>query len=406
MLTIDQNAATELLRHLVEIPSLSREETDASHWLVSEMQQLGYERAYVDAAGNAVGEMGPEQAENVVILLGHIDTVPGSIAVRTEGAGAERVLYGRGTVDAKGPLATFVVAGARLGSAWAREHNTLLLVVGAVEEEAATSKGARYIRDCFDGVRRSRPEACIIGEPSGWQRVTLGYKGRLLVDMTASQPMAHTAGPDAGVATLAVDLWKWIEEYATQYNVDKSRNFEQLQPSLREVNTAIDNAMLERVSVRIGVRLPQHFDALEFGSDLMKWLVLHIEAEPDEGTESDGLLQGNLCLTGKRVAVTVAFHGYEPAWRAERGTLLVRSFLAAIREIDASVHPSFVVKTGTSDMNVVAPAWQCPVLAYGPGDSRLDHTPDEHINLDEYWRAILVLEKSLHNFAILMDHSS
>jgi len=48
-------------------------------------------------------------------------------------------------------------------------------------------------------------------------------------------------------------------------------------------------------------------------------------------------------------------------------------------------------------MNVVGPAWQCPILAYGPGDSTLDHTPHEHLDLDEYWRAVLVLEQALRN---------
>lgn len=52
-------------------------------------------------------------------------------------------------------------------------------------------------------------------------------------------------------------------------------------------------------------------------------------------------------------------------------------------------------KTGTSDMNVVSEVWNCPIIAYGPGDSRLDHTPDEHIDLDEYVRAVRVLELAL-----------
>ena len=90
------------------------------------------------------------------------------------------ILYGRGAVDAKGPLATFVAAGAALGDAWARSQDLRLVVVGAVEEEYATSKGARAIAARFDGVNDRIPDACVIGEPSSWQRVTLGYKGRLL----------------------------------------------------------------------------------------------------------------------------------------------------------------------------------------------------------------------------------
>jgi LysW-gamma-L-lysine carboxypeptidase len=46
-------------------------------------------------------------------------------------------------------------------------------------------------------------------------------------------------------------------------------------------------------------------------------------------------------------------------------------------------------------MNVVSEVWNCPIIAYGPGDSRLDHTPDEHIDLDEYVRAVRVLELAL-----------
>jgi LysW-gamma-L-lysine carboxypeptidase len=56
-----------------------------------------------------------------------------------------------------------------------------------------------------------------------------------------------------------------------------------------------------------------------------------------------------------------------------------------------------VVKTGTSDMNVVARAWpDMPILAYGPGDSSLDHTPQEHIELWEYFRSIQVLTQVLN----------
>jgi LysW-gamma-L-lysine carboxypeptidase len=45
---------------------------------------------------------------------------------------------------------------------------------------------------------------------------------------------------------------------------------------------------------------------------------------------------------------------------------------------------------------VVGPAWRCPIVAYGPGDSSLDHTPQEHVLLVDYWRAVLVLEATLY----------
>src|SRR5918912_1705302 len=114
----------ELVRGLVEIPSVSRREGDAVEWLVMRMSERGF-RASVDDAGNAVGEIG--DGPRHVVLLGHIDTVPGEIPVRIENG----VLHGRGAVDAKGPLATFVCAAAAAAS----RADARLTVVGAVGEE-------------------------------------------------------------------------------------------------------------------------------------------------------------------------------------------------------------------------------------------------------------------------------
>ena len=50
-------------------------------------------------------------------------------------------------------------------------------------------------------------------------------------------------------------------------------------------------------------------------------------------------------------------------------------------------------------MNVVAPIWGQNIVAYGPGDSRLDHTPQEQIHIAEYAHAITVLELVLQDIA-------
>jgi LysW-gamma-L-lysine carboxypeptidase len=91
--------------------------------------------------------------------------------------------------------------------------------------------------------------------------------------------------------------------------------------------------------------------------------------------------------------VSVTFSGAEVAFRADKNTPLVRSLLRAIRQMGGT--PRFVYKTGTSDMNVVGPVWGVPIVAYGPGDSALDHTPAERIHLGEYLRSIEVLREAL-----------
>ena len=373
---MDRAAAVELVRGLVAIPSLSRHEAAASAWLVNQMRAAGYERAFVDQAGNAIGELGDASAGRTIVLLGHIDTVPGNIPVRIEN---DR-LYGRGSVDAKGPLATFVAAAARFGSEAARAASLRLVVVGAVEEEAATSKGARFIASRFNGSTERIPDACIIGEPSHWNRITLGYKGRLLLDLTAEQPMAHTAGPDASIASVVVELWNWVTGHAATMNEGKDKAFEQVTPSLRRFITATTEDMHDTVDAQIAWRLPVGFDTESF----MK----QIEAQALKSSRPHGL----------NASFKLTFRGHEKAWRGDRSNVLVRSFLAGLRSYDSSAQLGFVLKTGTSDMNVVAPIWKCPTVAYGPGDSSLDHTPNEHLDLDEYWKAVNVLEQTLRAF--------
>ena len=290
---------------------------------------------------------------------------------------------------------------------WARAADLRIVVVGAVEEEAATSKGARFIAARFDGAREPIPTACIIGEPSHWHRVTLGYKGRLLMDLVARQPMAHTAGPDASVATVVVDLWNWVAAHAAAFNAGREKAFDQLSPSLRRFITSTTPEMDDTVDAQIAWRLPIGSDADALGRDLVTWAAAHIGASPRSdaidglasATATTGPSHAVVNLTGPRTSLQLAFRGREAPWRGDRQNALVRSFLAAIRAADPSVQPSFVLKTGTSDMNVVAPIWRCPIVAYGPGDSALDHTPNEHLSLDEYWRAIGVLEGTLRAFA-------
>jgi LysW-gamma-L-lysine carboxypeptidase len=401
---MDRAAATELIRALVAIPSLSHQEARATAWLAGEMRAAGYERAFVDEAGNAVGEIGAPDAGRTIVLLGHIDTVPGDIPVRIEAGAEGDVLYGRGSVDAKGPLAAFVAAAARLGAAWARAAGLRIVVVGAVEEEAATSKGARFIGARFDGSREKVPAACVIGEPSHWHRITLGYKGRLLMDLTASQPMAHTAGPDASIATVVVDLWNWVAAHAAAVNQGREKAFDQLSPSLRRfITSTVD--MHDKVDAQIAWRLPLGVDADALCTDLVSWVASQVGAsgppivEATRASARTPASPGRLVVSGPKTTFELRFRGREEPWRSDRQNALVRSFLTSIRAASPGIQPGVVLKTGTSDMNVVGPMWRCPIVAYGPGDSALDHTPNERLLLDEYWRAIGVLEGALRAFA-------
>src|ERR1044071_754725 len=170
----------ETLIGLISQYSPSGQERGAVEWLVAQMKLLGYDEAFIDEAGNAVGVIG--QGPKQVVLLGHIDTVPGEIPVRVENIGAAgQSLYGRGSVDAKGPLACFVDAVAKVGV----KEGWQFVVIGAVEEER-DSEGARFVANQY------KPDFAIIGEPNQWDRIALGYKGSAWANATITREQSHT----------------------------------------------------------------------------------------------------------------------------------------------------------------------------------------------------------------------
>jgi len=348
---------SETLIGLVEHYSPSGQERGAVTWLVERMKSLGYAEAFVDGVGNAVGVMGngPRQ----VVLLGHIDTVPGEIPVRRDDSPPHEILYGRGSVDAKGPLACFTDAVAQVGAV----EGWQFVVVGAVEEER-DSDGARFIANQY------RPDFTVIGEPNRWDRIALGYKGSAWAEVILRRGQSHTASGEQTAAEAAVEAWLAVKAYADRFNADKPRAFDRLLPTLRGMESGQDG-FEQWAKLNIGCRLP-------------------VEVTPEAWYAK---LEETL-KAWETVRVSIEKIGYPvPAWEGEKNSSLVRAFLNGIRQAGGT--PRFVYKTGTADLNVVGPVWRCPAVVYGPGDSALDHTPNEHISLEEYGKAVDTLVRTL-----------
>ena len=347
-ITLTDRDAEQLLCDLVAIPSPSYDEADAARYLVGWFDALGFDQAFVDEAGNAVGIRGNGVRD--VILLGHIDTFGASFPVRCD----ERRLYGRGAVDAKGALCTFAAAAAQAQIS----PDVRLIVVGAVEEECPTSAGARHIAANY------QPAACIIGEPSQWDRITLGYKGRLLIEWEWRGSLGHSAGQAATPAERAFAAWTRVRDFTERINAERDRVFARLDAALQDVQTGHDGVYGWARAI-FGFRLPPAMNPATLAGNLMTLLD----------------------------TADVRAYGMEHAFTAARDSVVSRALRGAIRAEGGQ--PAFVHKTGTSDMNIVGRIWDCPIAAYGPGDSALDHTADEHIDLDEYLRAIRVLKAAL-----------
>ncbi|MFI4892633.1 MAG: [LysW]-lysine hydrolase [Phycisphaerales bacterium JB058] len=348
------NEAEQVLFDLVATPSVSGSERKAAEVFVRHASELGYD-AEIDEAGNALAHRGPIDAPVHIVLLGHIDTVPGDIPVRVESG----VLHGRGSVDAKGPLAAMLVGASRA----VLPEEVRVTVAGAVGEETAGSPGARHLAQQY------RPSACVIGEPSGWDGVTLGYKGRLLVRATCTRSCAHTAGPLSSATDELHAWWGEVLGRVARFNMGRERAFDQVQANIRSWSSE-DDGLHETAALSAGFRLP-------------------IGVLPED-------LVRKMRILGEG-RVRLQFEGMEVAIKSDRNDPVARAITLAIREAGGRPRPK--LKTGTADFNVVGPIWQCPIAAYGPGDSSLDHTPEERLSLEEYARAVEVIRTAVEGLS-------
>lgn len=335
-----------LLEDMLRIDSPSGAEQQLAEHLAQQLDAAGFD-VHIDAAGNLHAAWG--SGAETIALVGHMDTAPGRVAQRREG----RLLYGRGAVDAKGPLAAALTAVSRLP----RDGDRRWVVIGAVEEEAS-SRGARHLAESLPA-----PAGLVVLEPSGWEGITIGYKGSVRLRWSRRQPTAHGAGQEPSAGDHGVGFVRRLQDHATERSGDAGI-FGRVDVRVLRFDAGSDG-LEDQASVEIGMRIPP-------------------------GVASAGVRETLAELAGDGdVEVLYADEGV----RTDRASDLARRFVQAVRTHGGS--PRFKLKTGTADLNHLVPAWGCPALAYGPGNSHLDHTPDEHIDLDEFERGIHVLETAL-----------
>ncbi|MFB6250511.1 MAG: [LysW]-lysine hydrolase [Halobellus sp.] len=333
-LTDGLTEAQTLLADLVSIPSPSGEEAAAAERLKSFFEKHG-RKVWIDEVGNVRAP-----ADDAVLLTSHIDTVPGDVPVEID----NNVLWGRGSVDATGPLAAMAVAAVRAGVSFA----------GVVQEETS-STGAWHLVD-----DREEPDAVINGEPSGWDGITLGYRGFLSGTYVSTSELGHSSRPADNAIQSAVNWWSRVAEF---FDTDESDGvFDTV--TTKPVNFdggPTDDGLAVEATVDVQFRVPPKFTI-------------------DDIRE---VAEGELTRGG------VHWEKPIPPVMTSPRTEVGRAFRAAIRS--AGGKPRLLRKTGTSDMNIYAGGWDCPMATYGPGDSDLDHAPNEHLDLAEFESSIEVL---------------
>ena len=352
-----------LLLDALKIYSPTTGEADLASFLAGRMERMGYSKVRVDRAGNAVGEVGSGKTR--LLLCGHMDTVPGRLPVRR----TQDAIYGRGAADAKSPLCALLVAGAA-----AADSGVRVTFAGATEEEGDGAGIESIIRSS------SRFDRAVFGEPSGADRITIGYRGRVSLHVTVKTHGGHAGSPWAHRSALDEfnAMMSRIRAYERSREVPGD-HFRSLSVSPTLVNAGTyHNVIPGLCEATLDLRLPPSIPS--------SVAVAEIRSVAE--------------AAGEEAEVSVTPGEPTEAYEADTGSPLVRAFQRAII-LKLKAKPTLVRKTGTGDMNTLFHRRGVPCVTYGPGLSKTSHTDGEAVRIKDYLDSIEVLKEAIRQLGDL-----
>jgi LysW-gamma-L-lysine carboxypeptidase len=373
-----QEQAVRLLTNLLGIYSPSGKEEDIGNFLAEEMTKLGFQVGK-DGIGNVIGVVG--EGEPVILLCGHMDTVAGHIPLRVE----EGKIFARGAVDAKGPLAAMVMAAASINKEPAFKGK--ILVISVVEEEA-TSRGVRYLIN--QGIEA---DYAIFGEPSGVENITIGYKGQVQLKVGVKTETGHSSTPWLYENALekAYELWRQIKNAYSYPPLKQQENsgspFNTVTACLTKLTGGKATSVIPFESeMTIDIRVPPQFTSTQVIEQTQKIIAKYQATNP-------------------KVTVKATVNDTVEPFEVNKTSPLVHTLSASVRKV-LGKPATLLRKTGTGDMNILGKAMNLPIVTYGPGDSKLDHTIDEHIVISEYLDSIQIFKETILKLAGLHNNKT
>ncbi len=315
---------------------------------------------FIDEVGNVVAIKGRGP---VLMLHAHMDTVPGPLDVRV----IDDSLVGLGVADDKAPLAAMAAAVAEL------EHVSCRIVYVGVVEEETTSRGTKYLIEEIQRGAVPRPDAIIIGEPTGIDRIVYAYRGSLHIRVIAHARGGHASTPICSDNPI-VAVYEAYRKICEKLNADLRYDTVTVVPTVVKGGEA-PNMIPTFCELMLDVRIPPPLSC--------EWVLKQLEQARQE-LGSMELLVGE-CTDPVMVDI---------------GNLAARAVSRAIiRVLRRSPIPA--KKWGTSDMNLLAKVTR-DIIAYGPGEHETLHTYEEVVKISDYLTSIRVYKTAIEEFSRLV----
>jgi len=180
----------------IQTASITGQEQTFIQLVSNEMSLLGFDRVWIDKAGNAIGEIKGNAPGKTILLDAHADTV----AVNPEdwtyepfgGIIHQGRIYGRGAADTKGNLAAMIYAAANVDR---KMISGKIIISATVNEEVFEGGSLQVVID------QTQPDYVIIGEATNLN-LNRGGRGRAEIIVQTSGHSAHSSSPEIGVCAV------------------------------------------------------------------------------------------------------------------------------------------------------------------------------------------------------------
>lgn len=330
-----------LLADLVRTPSVSGDEAAVATLVEQVAARFGLPVRRDDAM--VAIELSSDKPGKSLALVSHLDTVPvgqGWTRAPFEPTIEDGRLWGRGANDAKASVAAMIGAALDVRRAGGPPSGRLLVVLGFCEETRDTSMPRAV-------PRLGTLDAAIVGEPTSLD-LAVAQRGLMMIDLLAHGDQCHAAyaaerGALSAVLTLAADLLK-LPTLCTE-RPHPLLGQPTITPTVLEAGVA-RNVTPPTAKAVLDLRTTPSWDHAELGPHLQAALrsqvvVTSSRLQPCETPEGSPLLAAALALSPT----------------AHRYGSPTCSDWVFLRHLDA--------------------------IKCGPGDSRVSHTADEWVALDQ-----------------------
>lgn len=376
--------ALHFLQRLIQTPSLPGQEEEIAGLVLGEMQELGYDEAWIDEAGNVVGLIRGRGEAPAMMFNTHLDHVdPGDPAAWPvygqphSGALYGGKIWGRGACDIKGPLAAQVYGAAALLRNGKRSAGDVY--VSAVVQEEIGGLGARWLSKTFV----DRVGLVIVGEPSS-NELRRGHRGRSELVVRFKGRSVHASNPALGINPhfmLATFLHKLPSlEMATHEELGRSS----VAPTVLRTDQTSTNVTPSEVLLTLDWR---HVPGETTGDAKAKLEPL-VMASLLEGGQGEVFVPATDQTSYTQYSLPMACD--MPAYSLAAAHPAVRAAEEILEQLGRSPKTGFW-RFATDGGNFSAVGMT--VIGFGPGDETLAHTVNEHIDHAEWEEAIWINEQ-------------